>query len=167
MSIVTEPLTAEPAFVSYALDGPRPADWATVTLVAVPTDPSIGAEAWAAAVFSPRSAPLFVKVLFGLRQVLVRLIGIPPATDDVFAVDTVVDGEAVIVTEDAHLDFRAGIAFDADRLLLRVTTAVWFKGLRGRIYFVPVAFAHDVITRAMMRRAIRGVIARQGLPASR
>ena len=128
-----------------------------MTVEAVPADPSIDARAWARAVFSPRSAPLPVKVLFGVRQVLVRALGIPPATDDVFAIDSVQDGEALIVTEDAHLDFRAGIAFDADRLLLRVTTAVWFNGLRGRLYFVPVAFAHDVITRAMMRRAIRRV----------
>lgn len=149
-----------PSFVSHALDGPRPADWAMVTVVAVPSDPSIGADEWAAAVFSPRSAPLLVKVLFGLRQVLVRLMGIPPATDNVFDVNRVVGDEALIVTADKHLDFRAGVAFDADRKLLRVTTAVWFNGLRGRVYFIPVAFAHDVITRAMMRRAIQRVCAR-------
>lgn len=152
---------ARPSFVSHALDGPRPADWATVTVVAVPADPSIGAEEWAAAVFSPRSAPLFVKALFGLRQVLVRLMGIPPATENVFDVNRVVGGEALIVTADEHLDFRAGIAFDAERKLLRVTTAVWFNGIRGRIYFIPVAFAHDVITRSMMQRAIRQVTARR------
>lgn len=151
------PSTAAPSFVSLALDGPRPADWVAVTVVAVPADPSIDAAEWAEVVFSPRSAPPFVKALFGLRQVLVMLLGIPPAGTDVFAVQRVEGGEALIVTKDAHLDFRAGVAFDADRLLLRVTTAVWFNGLRGRIYFVPVAFAHDVITRAMMRRAIHRV----------
>lgn len=150
--------TDSPCFVSKALDGSRPPDWVAVTVEHVPIDPRLDPRGWASAVFSPRSAPLPVKVLFGVRQVVVRVLGIPPAPPDVFAVDRVEGDEALIVTRDSHLDFSAGVAFDAQQQLLRVTTAVWFNGWRGRVYFVPVAFAHDVITRAMMRRAVRTLV---------
>jgi hypothetical protein len=36
-----------------------------------------------------------------------------------------------------------------------VTTAVQLKGWRGRLYFLPVRFGHDQITRSMMAAAGR------------
>ncbi|MBA2695284.1 MAG: DUF2867 domain-containing protein [Actinobacteria bacterium] len=53
------------------------------------------------------------------------------------------------------MTFRCGGGVDHAAGLLRVTTAVWLHGRRGRIYFAPVSVLHDPVTRAMMRRAVR------------
>jgi hypothetical protein len=50
--------------------------------------------------------------------------------------------------------------------MLRVTTAVWLHGWRGRLYFAPVAVLHDPVTRSMMRRAIRRVCGDAGAGAT-
>ena len=148
MSVVA----THPSFDSLALRGPRTPDWVSVTVEPVPSGASQDARTWANAVFNPRSAPAVVKGLFVVRQAVVPLLGIPRAGRGVFQVDAVCDGEALIVTEDSHLDFRAGVA--CQNGFLRVTTSVWFHGTRGRLYFLPVRFGHDAVTRAMMRRAI-------------
>ena len=153
--------TASPAFVSLAFrDRPAP-DWADVVVETVPegirpapADPS----RWAQEVFAVGSAPPAVVALMALRQAVVPLIGVAPAPRDVFTVAHVEGDEALIIHHDRHLDFRAGVGFDPDSRLLRVTTAVWLKGWRGRLYFAPVSVLHDPVTRSMMRRAVRRVI---------
>jgi len=104
--------------------------------------------------------PTVVTALMGLRQLLVPLIGVKPGTLEVFTVDHVVGDEALIVEEDRHLDFRCGVGVDRQARLLRVTTAVWLHGWRGRLYFAPVSVLHDPITRSMMRRAVRRTASR-------
>jgi hypothetical protein len=150
-----------PSFVSLAYrDRPAP-DWADVVLESVPegarpapTDPA----RWADEVFATGSAPPVVVALMSLRQAVVPLIGVSPAPRSVFAVSSVVGDEALIEHDDRHLDFRAGVGFDLETRVLRVTTAVWLKGWRGRVYFTPVSVLHDPVTRSMMRRAIRRVV---------
>ena len=75
-----------------------------------------------------------------------------------FSVVEVQGDEALIAHADRHLDFRAGVGFDPGSRMLRVTTAVWLKGWRGRVYFTPVSVLHDPVTRSMMRRAIRRMV---------
>jgi len=132
---------------------PRP-DWAATTTVVIgpgaPHDPAV----WARAVFDLRSLPAGAKALFAAREVAVRLLGIPPGDPSMLAVDRVVDGEAVIDTDDRHLRFVATVRVDADRGLLHTTTAVHLKGRLGRLYFAPVRLLHDAITRAMMTSAV-------------
>ena len=70
-------------------------------------------------------------------------------------VSEVRDGEALIQTDDRHLRFVAGVR--ADDGLLHVTRAVQLKGRRGRLYFLPVRFLHDQITRSMMAAAAQRV----------
>ncbi|MDQ6896543.1 MAG: DUF2867 domain-containing protein [Actinomycetota bacterium] len=150
-----------PSFVSLALrDRPAP-DWADVVVESVPegmlsapADPAC----WANEVFAVGSAPPAVAALMALRQAVVPLIGITPAPRDVFEVARVEGDEALIVHDDRHLDFQAGVGFDPATRLLRVTTAVWLKGWRGRLYFAPVSVLHDPVTRSMMRRAIHRVV---------
>jgi hypothetical protein len=111
-------------------------------------------------VFDLRSLPPWVKALFAAREVAVRLLGIPPGDPSMLAVDRVVDGEAVIDTDDRHLRFVATVRVDIDRGLLHTTTAVRFKGRRGRLYFAPVRLLHDAVTRAMMTAALARLSAR-------
>jgi len=131
-------------------------DWAATTTVpmrsATDDDPIL----WARRVFSVDSAPAWVKTLLRLRQGLVALIGVRRAdTATVFAVGRVVDGEALIDTNETHLHFVAGVRPDCQAGLLHVVTAVEFHGRRGRMYFIPVRFLHDQVLRSMMTRAVK------------
>src|SRR6478735_4070640 len=106
----------EPAFRSLALDAiPRPdhVDVIAVRLPAgAPTDPAV----WTRAIFSIASTPIWVRLLFGLRQLLVPLIGVRPGDPaTAFAVQRVVGEEALVEASDRHLDFAAGIGVDAGR----------------------------------------------------
>ena len=131
---------------------PRP-DWAATTTVTVPGGSAHDAGQWARDIFAAGSAPAWIRVLFGIREAAVRLVGIPPSRPGMLAVREVRDGEAQIDTDDRHLRFVAGIRVDDG--LLHVTTAVRLKGWRGRLYFWPVRFLHDQVTRSMMTAAVR------------
>lgn len=145
-----------PAFRSLALDEvPRP-DHVDVIAVPLPTGASTDPSLWTSTIFSIESTPVWVRLAFGLRQLLVPLIGVPRGDPDtVFAVRRVVGEEALVVASDRHLDFACGIGVDADRSLVRVTTTVRLHGWRGRLYFAPVGLVHPVVVRAMLRRAAR------------
>ena len=153
--------TTSPAFSSLAFDGRPAPDWADVVVESVPAGgrpAPVDPARWADEVFAVGSAPPAVVALLALRQAVVPLIGVAPAPRTVFEVARVEGDEALIVHDDRHLDFQAGVGFDPVTRLLRVTTAVWVKGWRGRVYFAPVSVLHDPVTRSMMRRAIRRVV---------
>ncbi|MCC2336530.1 DUF2867 domain-containing protein [Cellulomonas wangsupingiae] len=146
---------AAPTFVSLALrDLPRP-DYCDVLVTPLPPGAATAPAVWARAVFDVRHGPRWVLALLLLRQVAVRLLGLAPAPRDTFAVREVQGEEALLAFDDRHLDFRVGVGVDADRGLLRVVTAVRLHGVRGRVYFGPVRLAHPVVTRAMVRSALR------------
>jgi hypothetical protein len=131
---------------------PRP-DWAATTTIAVQDGTVRDAAGWARAIFDVASTPGWIKALFGIREIAALALRIPPGRPDMLAVREVRSGEALIDTDDRHLRFVAGVR--ADRHLLHVTTAVRFKGWRGRLYFLPVRFLHDQITRSLMVAAAR------------
>ncbi len=135
-------------------DVPAP-DFADAVIAALPagapTDPAV----WAEAIFSPAAMPRWVLAALAVRQGLVPLLRIPAAPRGAFAVDEVVGQEALIAHDDVHLDFRCGVAVDADARLVRVTTAVRLHGWRGRLYFGVVQPVHPLVVTAMLRRAAR------------
>ena len=128
-------------------------DWAATTTVTVTDGSARDAAGWAETIFAVQSVPLWVRTLFGAREVVAQLLRIPPGRPGMLAVREVRDGEALIDTDDQHLRFVAGVR--ADDRLLHVTTAVQLKGWRGQLYFLPVRFLHDQITRSMMAAAAR------------
>ena len=128
-------------------------DWASTTTIAVPDGAAHDAAGWARAIFQVRSARTWVKALMAAREVAARILRIPPGDPGMLTVSQVRDGEALIVTDDRHLRFVAGVR--ADERLLHVTTVVTFKGWRGRLYFLPVRLLHDSVTRSMMQAAAR------------
>lgn len=128
-------------------------DWASTTTVAVPDSSAHDAAGWARTVFSRRSTPAWIKGLFVARMAVALVLRLPQGTKDMLAVSDVRDGEAIIDTDDEHLHFLAGVRAEDD--LLHVTTAVTFKGRRGRLYFLPVRLLHDQVTRSMMHAAAR------------
>lgn len=142
-----------PHFSSLAFeDVPRP-DYADVAVVPLPDGATTDPEEWARAIFAVRSAPLWVRGAFVLRQALVPLIGVSRGDQSVFDVARTAGEEALIVADDKHLDFRCAVGVDAAARLVRVTTVVRLHGWRGRAYFAPVRLLHGPVLRAMVRRA--------------
>lgn len=143
-----------PAFRSLALDEiPRP-DHLDVIAIPLPAGATTDPATWARAIFARASTPFWVQLAFVLRQLLVPLIGVRPGSTGVlFRVRRVVGEEALLAASDRHLDFACGVGVDAERELVRVTTAVRLHGWRGRLYFAPVGVVHPVVVRAMLRRA--------------
>jgi CRP-like cAMP-binding protein len=126
----------------------RPAQQRTTSAVAgLPQDPQV----WADALF--RDPPRWVAAALGLRERLVGLVGIDRGGPASF--DTVVrsDDEVLLGTDEQHLDFRAGVFREVDRVVL--TTVVQLHNRRGRAYFALVRLVHPSIVRAMMNRATR------------
>lgn len=135
-------------------DIPAP-DYADASIVPIATGESVDPAAWARRIFSPDTIPFWVRAALGLRQAVVPVIGVARAPHDVFTIREQGDDEVLIAFDDSHLDFRCGIAVDEPARLLRVTTTVRFHGVRGRLYFWPVRFAHPIVVRAMIRAAAR------------
>lgn len=112
--------------MSAVFDRIRRPDWASTTTIAIngtaPHDP----ERWARAIFDVRSSPKAVKGLFALREVVARLLNIPPGDPSMLAVRGVERGEAVIDADDRHLRFVAAVRVESG--LLHVTTAVLLRG---------------------------------------
>lgn len=135
-------------------DIPRP-DYVHTVIVPLgehgPTDPA----EWAGRLFSIRHMPRWVAGAMAARQALVPLIGVPQAPRDVFGISEIADDEVLIAADDTHLDFRCGVAVDDEARMLRVTTTVRLKNMRGRLYFVPVRLAHPLVMRSMLRSAAR------------
>lgn len=150
-------MTGAAEFASHALDGVPEPDFADVQIVPLRGATGIAADDWVRAIFDRRSIPIAVKVLFGLRAVLVPFIGLNQARERAsspFEVREVVDGEALVAHDEPHLLFRLGVAVDDEAGLLRATTVVQHHNWRGRLYFVPVGVLHGPVLRSMMIRAV-------------
>ena len=143
-----------PRFVSMAFDDIDRPDFADVAVRPFPSGLPVDPETWARAIFAVSSAPMWVRWLLGLRQLLVPLIGVRRAGSGVFDVDRVSGEEALISEDDRHLDFRVAVGIDVTARLVRVTTAIRLHGWRGRLYFAPVRVIHGPIVQAMVSRAI-------------
>jgi hypothetical protein len=126
-------------------------DFADAHAVAVhpgaPTDP----QAWADAVF--RDPPRWVLAVLGLREALVRLVGIARGGRSSFDTVARAADEVLLGTDERHLDFRASVRREPDRVVL--STVVTLHNRRGRAYFALVRPVHPVVVRAMLTRAAR------------
>ncbi len=140
-----------PVSVAYELL-PAP-DWAMTTSIAVPDAEAHTAQEWAQAIFDIRALPAWVKGLGAARAVVAKALQLPRGNQSMLTVDRVIDGEAVIDTDDRHLRFVAGVRTEPG--LVHVTTAVALKGWRGKLYFAPVRVLHDPVTRSMMTAAAK------------
>lgn len=135
-------------------DIPHP-DYADATIVPLGPHGSVDPAAWARRLFDLATMPRWVALALRVRQVAVRVLGIPPAPRDAFQIREHGDDEVLLALDDAHLDFRCAIAVDEGARLLRVTTTVRLKNARGQLYFAPVRLVHPVVVRALVRAAAR------------
>ncbi|MFG1925445.1 DUF2867 domain-containing protein [Cryptosporangium sp. NPDC048952] len=128
---------------------PRPGDLVDAYAVrltdAHPRDP----HAWAKAVFF--DPPPWVRVALGVRNALVGLIGVERGDRSSFATESATDREVLLGTDAGHLDFRASVLVDTDRVVL--STHARPVRTRGTIYLLPVRALHPLVVRAMLSRA--------------
>src|SRR4051794_33083631 len=121
--------------------------------VTFPYRPPGDPQEWAEAIF--RKAPLWVKALFGVREVLVRLVGIEHGDRHVFDTLAWQPDEVLLGVDQSHLGFRASVLFEGRQVVL--TTVVQVRNRRGRAYWALVRWIHPVVVRTMLARATRAV----------
>lgn len=109
-----------------------------------PDDP----RSWAQAIFD---LPPWVSALMGVRERLVELAGIDRGAPDTFAVVARDDDEVVVGADAGHLDFRASVRREPERIVL--STVVQLHNRRGRAYFALIRHIHPFVVRAMLNRA--------------
>jgi hypothetical protein len=126
-------------------------EWSDAYAVSFPGRPPGDPQEWADAFF--RTPPDWVAALLGVREGLVRLIGIEHA--DRHAFDTVAwnADEVLVGIDQAHLSFRASVLLESRRVVL--TTVVQVHNARGRVYWAVVRWIHPAVIRSMLARAHR------------
>jgi Protein of unknown function (DUF2867) len=131
---------------------------AVVRRPGMPADPQV----WADALF--HDVPRWVGALMGVRDSLVGLVGIARGGPGSFTTVARRVDEVLLGSDEEHLDFRASVLVERDRVVL--STVVTLHGRRGRAYFAPVLLVHPVAVRAMLTRAAhrlsRGIDLRGG-----
>ncbi len=126
------------------------ADWSDAYAVAIPAEtPRRDPQEWADAVF--HEPPLWIQILFGVRELLVRAVGIERGGEHVFETVSRSDDEVVLGVDQSHLGFRAAVLVERDRVV--VTTVVKFHNRRGAAYSAVVRTVHPLIVRSMLARA--------------
>jgi Protein of unknown function (DUF2867) len=135
-------------------------DWADAYAVprrpGTPDDP----QAWADAAF--RTPPGWVAAALALREALVGVIGIDRGGRESFDTVRRLPDEVLLGTDARHLDFRASVLVEPDRVVL--STVVRIHNARGRAYSALVRRVHPTVVRAMLARAAR-LLSRPPSPA--
>lgn len=118
---------------------------AVVARPGMPTDP----QTWAEALF--HDPPAWIAGAMGLRESVAGALGLKRGGDSLFAVVARSDDEVLLGADDKHLDFRASVLRQDDRVV--VSTVVQLHNACGRAYFAPVRLVHPLMVRAMLTRA--------------
>lgn len=135
----------------------RYVDWSDSYAVGIPLDEQRrDPQEWADALFRS-SPPLAVRALFGVRELLVRAVGIERGGRHVFTTVSRTDNEVLLGIDQAHLGFRASVLVEPDRVV--VSTLVELHNRRGRAYFAVVRRLHPMVVRGMLTRAARKMAA--------
>ncbi len=131
------------------------ADWSDAYAVLVPrAAPRRDAQEWADAAF--HAPPRWIQVLFGVRELIVRAVGIERGGDAVFDTVSRTADEVLLGVDQSHLSFRASVLVEQDRVVL--STLVRVRNRRGAAYFALVRRVHPLIVRSMLARAARTLV---------
>lgn len=152
----------QPEFWSLALAEIADPDYAHVAIDVLPAHATADPAAWARNLFSVRSLPRPLSWAVAARLLLNKRLG-PPAWCEAFRVARVGGDEALVAMDARHLDLRIGVGVDEDAALVRVVTAVRFKGDGVRRWSWPVRAVLPFVVRGMIaraRRALSGVTRR-------
>ena len=126
-------------------------DWSDAYALSFPEGPRGHPQEWADAIF--HRPPLWIGVLFGVREVLVRIVGIERGGSHVFDTISSDADEVLLGIDQGHLSFRASVLLEPTRVVL--STVVKVHNGRGRAYSALVRRVHPVVVRTMLARAAR------------
>lgn len=106
------------------------------------------------------SMPNWTKALMGLRNTIVKPLGLKTDTSDagpdaIFPVTHESDNELILGTDDTHLNFRIAVKREGE--MIHMATWVHRNNALGRAYLAVIMPFHVLIVRDCMKR-----IARQG-----
>lgn len=136
-------------------------DWTDAHAVALHPGMPADAQTWADAIFGGAQK----STLIALRDRLVGLVGIEPSTRSSFAVVARDAAEVLLGSDDSHLDFRASVLREPDRVV--ISTVVKIHNLRGRLYFAIVRRLHPTVVRTMLTKASRELSRSSNTPLPR
>jgi len=126
-------------------------DWSDAYTVMVPSAPARHPQEWADAVF--HSPPFWIRLLFGVREVVVPMVGIERGGHHVFDTVSWSPTEVLLGTDQGHLGFRASVLVEPGRVV--VSTVVEVRNRRGLAYSAVVRRIHPFVVRGMLARAAR------------
>ena len=126
------------------------------------------------------SAPQFVETLMGLRNKIVKVVGLKTGEDQpstraealeqftgkpgeylgLFKIYEHTDTEIILGEDDKHLDFRLSLLLtpsDSGSKKLSMTTVVTYNNWMGPTYFTVVKPFHKVTAKAMLKGIVREI----------
>ena len=149
----------QPVFWSLALAEITDPDYTHVAVDVLPAHATADPAAWARNLFSYSSLPRALSWALRLRMHRNARLGLP-LWCDAFVVDQVSGDEALVAVNARLLDMRVGVGVDEDAALVRVVTAVRFKGTLVQRWSWPARAMLPFVMRGMIgrsRRALSGV----------
>lgn len=141
----------QPAFWSLALADIADPDYTQVWVDVLPAHATADPAAWARNLFSRAALPRWLAGAIALRS----MVGRRAPRCDAFAVRQVEGEEALVAVDALGVDVRVGVGVDEERALVRVVTAMRFKGRTGRLRSLPVRLSLALLMRGMIARARR------------
>lgn len=108
---------------------------------------------WAEAIFSHDNSTLVSRGSKALRDEAIRLFDLVPPPQKHRIISEVQGSEALIVDDSQSLKIRIGVAVEPGAELLRITTAVKYKNIAGRLFFGPRRMIHAATVHNLAKRA--------------
>jgi hypothetical protein len=128
-------------------------DWSDAYAISFPTGPPGDPQQWADAVF--HQPPAWVRGLFGVREIAVRVVGIERGGSHAFDTVSWRPDEVLLGIDQRHLSFRASLLLEQRRVVL--STVVQVHNARGQAYSAVVRRIHPLVVRTMLARAAHTV----------
>ncbi|GAA2983926.1 hypothetical protein JOD63_000611 [Microbacterium terrae] len=141
---------AQPMLWSLALEDIADPDYTQVWLDVLPAHATADPAAWARNLFSTAALPRWVA-----SAVAVATLGRRAGHCTTFDVRRVQSGEALVGIDARRVDVRFGIGVDEEHALIRVVSAMRFKGGGSRLWTLPARLGLAVLMRGMIARARR------------
>lgn len=141
----------QPAFWSLALADISDPDYTQVWIDVLPAHATADPAAWARNLFSRASLPRWLAGVIVVGSILRR----DGRRCDAFSVRRVEGEEALVSVDARRVDVRVGVGVDEERALVRVVTAMRFKGRGARWWSLPVRLSLAMLMRGMIARVRR------------
>lgn len=114
-------------------------------------------------------SPKWVRTLFGIRNSLVKFIGLKTSIPEdyspkfevggylgFFKIYGIRENEVILGKNDSHLNFRAVIFNSKEALYnIKVTTLVEYNNAKGKIYMFLIRPFHEMVVKRMVQQAYK------------